>query len=272
MNKSVFFVLGVLSAVFCTARIQAADVTGKVSIDRLNVRSGAGLESPVVGRLAKDSTVTVLRKVGNWLEIAAPQTLKVYISEARVNPGGILNGELNIRSKMSTDAPILGVLPKGAKVERIDERNNGWVRIVPPASLKVYVAAFGVEFDSNALNGDKKDDRESKPAEKVAAPELPAAPEEKTPAAPAIIPAEKAENATLNGVLSAWKHSRSPETAYALLDAPNGRNLGFITAADPAILTGNDGKKVTVSGKITGRTAAGALVIEAAEITPAENK
>ncbi len=270
MNKKVFLALALFSAVICSAQQKPQEpVKGKVNVDILNMRSGAGIDHPVVGKISKESEISILKQNGNWLEITAPASLKLYISEARVNPDGTLNGELNIRSAMSTEAPILGVLPKGAKVERIDERRNGWVRIVPPESVKVYVSAFCVDFDRNAFNSQ---------VETVKAPVSDKGAEDKRPAPDAaektavLIPAVKAEAVTLKGVITAWQHSRQPETAFALLDAPNGRNLGFITSADPAKLAANDGKKVTVSGKITGRTDAGAMIIAADEIVPEREK
>ncbi len=147
----------------------ASGATGKVNADRLNMRVGAGLETPVAGQLSQGTEVTILRVVGNWLEITAPAALKVYISEARVNPDGSLTGELNMRTAMSSSAPILGVLPKGAKVKRMDERKNGWVRIAPPESLKVYVASFCVDYDKSAFSAAgteiKPAANEAKPAE-----------------------------------------------------------------------------------------------------------
>ncbi len=268
MNKSFFSAFVLLAALVCTAQTEV--LTGKVNADFLNMRTGAGLDSPVAGKIARDTEIKILREAGNWLEILPPQSLKAYVSEARVNPDGTLNGELNVRCGMGTNHTVIGVLPKGAKVVRINERSNGWVRIEVPASVKVYVASFCVDYDKNAFN--KAPQLAEKSAEKpsVAVPEKAEKAEKKD--APAIIPAVKTETVTLHGVLNSWKFSRTPETAYALLDVPNGRNLGFVTASDKAKLAACDGKKVTVSGRITGRTEAGAMVIEAAELTPAEEK
>jgi uncharacterized protein YgiM (DUF1202 family) len=128
-------------------------VKGKVNVtDFLNVRLGPGLRHAVTGRLNPDQEVEILRIVENWLEIKAPETLKIYVSEARIDAEGKLTGELNMRSRMDVTAPSYGLLGAGSVVKRLPERRNGWVRIVPPANLKVYVAAICVNFDRSKFD------------------------------------------------------------------------------------------------------------------------
>lgn len=127
---------------------ESASVKGKVNVtDFLNVRLGPGLRHPVMGRLNPDQEVEITRISGNWLELKAPENLKIYVSEARVDAEGKLSGELNMRSRMDVAAPTYGILPKGSVVKRLDERRNGWVRIAPPESIRIYVAAICVKFD-----------------------------------------------------------------------------------------------------------------------------
>ena len=253
-------------------------VKGKVNVtDFLNVRLGPGLRHPVTGRLSADQEVEILRIAGNWLELKAPETLKIYVSEARVNAEGKLTGELNMRSRMDVAAPSYGILSKGTEVKRLDERRNGWVRIVPPADLKVYVAAICVKFDRS------KFDEKGMPvtAAKVEVPETEtkAVAEVKTPEAE--VKAETAEvkaevpetaktvqktdappipeNATavplksMTGVAVKWQYAKSEETAIAFLDQPNGKNQTFITGKTPEIRKAllelvDSGKKFEIRG------------------------
>ena len=139
------------------APAQPVTIKGKVNVsDFLNVRLGPGLRHPVTGRLNPDQEIEIIRIAGSWLEIKAPENLKIYVSEARVNLEGKLSGELNMRSRMDAAAPSYGLLPAGTVVKRLPERRNGWLRIAPPEDLKVYVAAICVtydhaKFDSNGL-------------------------------------------------------------------------------------------------------------------------
>lgn len=149
--KKLFLLLSA-AAVFtlCAAEMT---VKGKVNVsDFLNVRLGPGLRHPVMGRLNPEQEVEIVRVIGGWLELKAPENLKVYVSEARVGADGKLSGELNMRSRMDINAPVFGVLPKGSVVKRLDERRNGWVRIVPPENIRVYTVAVYVSFDRNRFD------------------------------------------------------------------------------------------------------------------------
>lgn len=264
MNK---LFLGVLTA--ASVCFFASGATGKVNVDKLNMRIGAGLETPVAGHLPQGAEVTILREVGNWLEIAAPASMKVYISEARVNPDGSLTGELNMRTAMSSSAPILGVLPKGAKVQRMDERKNGWVRIAPPKTIKVYVASFCVDYDKNAFPAAAA---ESKPAE-AKTPEK--APEVKPAETKPATAAEKTEKVTMTGVLARWKYTGSDVSdapTHALLDAPKGRCIGFVSASGAVKLEPWEEQRIRLTGTVVGRTAAGMPIIKAEEAVGAAEK
>ena len=246
---------------------ESASVKGKVNVtDFLNVRLGPGLRHPVMGRLNPDQEVEITRISGNWLELKAPENLKIYVSEARVDAEGKLSGELNMRSRMDVAAPTYGILPKGSVVKRLDERRNGWVRIAPPESIRIYVAAICVKFDRSkfADNGLPLTAAKAAETEKTEAPK--AAEAEKTEAKAVVevkapeakVEAEKApetakltakpgdalpipESATaaplkqMTGVAVKWQYAKSEETAIAFLDQPNGKNQTFITGKTPEI-------------------------------------
>ena len=188
--KKIFSSLIALSALTLAAN---ASVKGKVNVtDFLNVRQGPGLRYAVTGRLNPDQEVEIFRIADNWLEIKAPETLKIYVSEARIDAEGKLTGELNMRSRMDSTAPSYGVLGKGSVVKRLPERRNGWVRIVPPENLKVYVAAICVNFDRSKFD-EKGLPQGSVKAEETKAEEKKVEENKTETAAPAPLPAEKAE-------------------------------------------------------------------------------
>ncbi|MBE6378241.1 MAG: hypothetical protein E7051_05410 [Lentisphaerae bacterium] len=263
-----------LLTVFASFLLTAAP-KGTVNGDKVNLRQGAGLKFPVVGRVVNGQSVEITRVIGSWLEIAVPENLTAYVSEARINPDGTLSGELNMRTAMSSSAPILGVLPKGTKVERLDKRANGWVKIKVPASsgVKVYLAAFLVTYNSAEFDEKGNPVSAQKPAEVKPAEKAPEAPAEKpAEVKPAEKPAEvkpavekkPAEKLELQGVLVKWKYSTVPETAYALLTEKDGFNQAFVTASDSALLVKAENKKVKVSGVSAGRYGDnGAIILKA---------
>lgn len=284
--KKIFVYFLLVSAAALTAA--TALPKGVVNADKVNLRLGAGLNHPVVGSLKNGQRVEISKIHGSWLELVVPETLTAYVNEARINSDGTLNGELNMRTKMSTTAPIIGVLPKGAKVKRLDKRANGWVQIVVPAEadVKVYVASFLVNFNAADFNenGNPVYDPEKsavpdvektpeKPAEKPAEKAVEKAPEKAPATVPAVekavekapAPAEKVE---LQGVLIKWKYSSSQETAYALLTERDGFNQAFITADDATLLARAENKPVKVSGVSAGRFGKnGAIILKAHTIT-----
>ena len=142
--KKLFLLASVIAVSLLRADTAApATVKGKVNVtDFLNVRLGPGLRHPVTGRLLPGEEVEILKINENWLELKAPATLKIYISEANVNANGKLNRELNMRSRMDSKSPSYGTRPAGTVVKKMEERRNGWVRIKVPAGVKVYAAAF----------------------------------------------------------------------------------------------------------------------------------
>lgn len=289
MKKAIISFFAVLSiAATAAAPIQkdsaeVVSVPGKVNADKLNLRLGPGVKNPVVGSVPVNTELKIMRVTGSWVEVAAPDTLKIYVSEARINQDGTLAGELNMRCAMDVKSPSLGILPKGTKVERMDERRNGWVRIKVPAGVKVYAAAFFVNFDTSKF--DEKGMIIGVPA--AAVPEK-SVPELTPPATPAAAPAEKAvlqeaanpakaepekvvpaaETVEVSGVLTKWEHSSAKETAYALLDAPDGLNLAFVTADDTSVLNNALNKKVRIVGKSAGKFGnSGVTVVKTETIT-----
>ena len=276
MNKLFFALLAAASVAAGAA--ETAAVSGTVNADLLNLRLGPGLQNPVVGKIADKTEVKIYRVVNNWVEIGAPENLSVYVSVARIGKDGVLSGELNMRTAISVKAPCLGTLPKGTVVRKMDERRNGWVRIAVPesAGVRVYAAAFLVKYDPSKFdeNGNVIVPGAEK-TEKAAAAETPAPVKEKAAAAetPAPVKEEKAapavnDDVTLEGILTKWKFGTTKETSYVLLSAPNGFNLGFVFADDPALLSANENKKVKVSGKYTGRFGNnGAVIVKVASIT-----
>ena len=253
-------------------------VTGKVNVaDFLNVRLGPGLRHAVTGRLKGGQEVEITKVMGNWLELKAPESLKIFVSEARVNVEGKLTGELNMRSRMDAASPSYGILPKDSVVKRLDERRNGWVRIAPPESVRVYVAAICVTFDRNKFDSNGLIIAEKAP-ETVNAPEVKAeapakagkAPEVKVEAepetaklvqkadAPAIPEAAAAApKKYLSGIAVKWQYAKTPETAIAFLDQPNGKNQAFIIGKTSEVqkelqALADSGKRIELSGEYKG--------------------
>lgn len=57
---------------------------GKVTVNNAQVRSGAGLNFNVVGKLQRDDTVNIRGKVGDWIKIAPFPTAAVWVTNSYV--------------------------------------------------------------------------------------------------------------------------------------------------------------------------------------------
>ncbi len=153
--------LGLLA--LCSAGLTAAD-TGVINADRLNVRLEPALNAAVATKLEKGAVVEILGKKGEFLEIAAPANTPVYLSAVYVS-NGKLTRNLNMRSDMSTDAASYGLLPAGTEVKVLEESPYGWLKIAPPAGLKLYVAQFYVTVTPTAKPVEAAKPVETKPVE-----------------------------------------------------------------------------------------------------------
>ena len=181
LTAAVSGIISILSA--------ASSVPGKVTANILNMRLTPSLQSAVAGKIRNGQALAITAARGMWLEVQAPDSVKVYVDEAYISNGKTLR-ELTMYAGMSRKAAAYGKLPKGTDVQVTKERGWGWVRIKPPQSLKVYVANAFVSYDADAL-AKVMEENKSKAAE--AARTAPAVKEEKKVEKPAEKPAVKEE-------------------------------------------------------------------------------
>lgn len=111
--------------------------------DALNVRSEASGDADKVGRLYKDCGGTILERKDGWTKIQSGNIVGWASDEyllfgdealALANDVGkmiatIDTGALRVRLEPSTEAPVLGSLPRGEIVEVLSESEDGWVCI-----------------------------------------------------------------------------------------------------------------------------------------------
>ena len=90
-----------------TAVSFAEDVTGTVNTAVLNLRLQPELRSPVVGKVKKDAKLVITGKKGSWLEVAAPEEVKIYVSRAYISKGKTIT-DLTMRISMSDKAASFG--------------------------------------------------------------------------------------------------------------------------------------------------------------------
>ncbi len=109
----------------------------------LNVRSGASEEAEKVGKLYKDCGGTILERQDGWTKLQSGNIIGWASDEyllfgedaaALANDVGRMiatvgTGALRVRKEPSTEAKVLGSLPRGEIVEVLSEGEDGWVCI-----------------------------------------------------------------------------------------------------------------------------------------------
>ena len=108
----------------------------------LNVRSGAGSNYDIVGRLDNGTALTVVSKSGNWLKISKPivgyvhQNLTKSSYRVFVNDP---NSPLNVRSGAGTNYDIVTELINGTALNVVGTNGN-WLQINQPVTGYVFAA------------------------------------------------------------------------------------------------------------------------------------
>jgi len=116
------------------------EVTGKVSVDRLNVRARPGTSYEVVAKVVRDQELTVVGREGEWLEIIPPPRTAAWCSTRYVGVGGRISGDkVRVRSGPGVVFSVYAILPAGAVVETVGEAAGDWQQIVVPKDATVWV-------------------------------------------------------------------------------------------------------------------------------------
>lgn len=153
--------------------------TGKVTADVINLRSGAGTSYSVLCQLAKGKSVTVLDNMGGWYKVDCNGTTG-YLSAEYVSlsagsaeqssssvsgSSAVVTADvINLRSGAGTSYSIVRQLAKGTSVS-ILESAGGWYKVSAGSSTG-YLSADYVKITQSGES----------------------APQESTPAAPAVTP------------------------------------------------------------------------------------
>ena len=135
-------------------------ITGTITADRLNVRTGPSMQYTLIGVLYRNAKITILGQKNGWYQISYKSYEKAYVSskyvslESPSNPkmyGFVSDNFVNVRTGPSTRYDIVGKLYFGTRFA-IEEKEGNWYRIIFNYK-KAYVSATCVETDPNAFSG-----------------------------------------------------------------------------------------------------------------------
>ena len=151
-----------------TPETPSETTTATVNADVLNVRSGKGTDTSIVGTIRNGETVTVLdNSDAGWAKIKTSSGLEGYVHRDYLNFGSNAGGGsstvkyaqvtadvLNVRSGMGTEYSKIGSVSYGEIVEVLDDSNAGWAKIKTSSGLEGYVSKdyLGEVGENNVSN------------------------------------------------------------------------------------------------------------------------
>ena len=138
-----------------------AAMTGTVTCDLLNVRSGASTNDAVVTTLAKGAKVDIVSAENGWYKIningedgyVSAQYVATEADAAVGKTGTVNVSVLNMRDSASTSSNIIGTLYQGTSMT-INESSNGWYKVTTSSGATGYVYAEYVSVGGFQLSTD----------------------------------------------------------------------------------------------------------------------
>lgn len=127
--------------------VRISPFTGKVKGRKVRLRLQADLDSRIIKELNKNDLISVVGEKGDFWMVEAPLGFKAYVFRSFVLDNVVEGNRVNVRLEPNLDAPIIGHLNAGDRVEGvISPINNKWLEITPPEETHFYVAKDLVEY------------------------------------------------------------------------------------------------------------------------------
>jgi len=121
--------------------------TGKVMGDKVRMRLQPDLDSHIVREVTKNEMISVIAQEGDYYSVEAPAALKAYIFRSFVLDGVVEGSRVNVRLEPDLEAPVIGHLNSGDRINgKISEQNRKWLEIAPPSNTHFFVAKEFIEY------------------------------------------------------------------------------------------------------------------------------
>ncbi len=120
--------------------------TGKVTGDKVRMRLQPDLDGYIVRELTKNELLSIADQEGEYYCVQPPEALKAYVFRSFVLDNVVEGNRVNIRLEPHLEAPVIGHLNSGDRVEgTISSDNKKWLKIAPPANTCFYVSKEYIE-------------------------------------------------------------------------------------------------------------------------------
>lgn len=120
--------------------------TGKTTRNKVRLRAGADLNSPIVRELEKGTLLGIVGQDDLFYSVKPPQDLKVYVYRTYVLDNVVDGTQVNVRLEPSLESPVVAQLNKGDPAQGIASNlNNKWLEITLPETVQLYISKDFVE-------------------------------------------------------------------------------------------------------------------------------
>jgi uncharacterized protein YraI len=135
-----------LAAALCVCAVFASLATagGAESVGvtvkgaRVNLRARPAMDAEVVGQSEEGEVLTARRSDEEWVEVAPPERIDVWVHRDFVREGIVQTSSLQVRSGPGINYQRVGTLHKGERVSARGEFGE-WLKIAPPADVSLWV-------------------------------------------------------------------------------------------------------------------------------------
>ena len=124
--------------------------TGKVLANKVRIRSKADMESRIVRQVNKNDLLLVIGEAGDFWAVQPPKGTKAYVFRSYVLDNVVEANRVNVRLEPHVDAPIIGQLQSGDKVDGVVcAMNHKWFEIAPPKNSRFFISKEYIEKAGN---------------------------------------------------------------------------------------------------------------------------
>lgn len=156
--KKISHILVFICLIFAFSSIKAENkkaqnfktFTGKVTGNKVRMRTGPDLDSHIIKQLNKNELVLVMKNSGDFWAIKPSSKNKAYVFRSYIIDNTVEADRVNIRLQPNLDSPIIGQLKSKDTVDGIICPNNKkWLEISPPDDTYFYIAKEYITFAGN---------------------------------------------------------------------------------------------------------------------------
>lgn len=125
---------------------EGTSFTGRVTGNKVRLRTQPTLEAHVVRETFHGELLGISGEQQDFYLVQAPTNFKGYVFRTFILDNVVEGDNINIRLFPDADAPIIGKLLRGEKVDSIVcSENNKWLEITAPSSVHFFIAKEYIE-------------------------------------------------------------------------------------------------------------------------------